>query len=121
MTAHAPPAARPAVERDAAYLLAEKLLGQPAFDPDDDLRVLARQLLRDRDREERVTTFLRERAAWFKYEYEHGGSRAHLAPREEECRWIEHAIRTGRHIQDGRPSWLISSIDVPPPSKVLHL
>ena len=42
----------PTTEREQAYLLADKLLDQPNCDPDDDLRLLARQLLRHRERAE---------------------------------------------------------------------
>ncbi len=62
---------------------------------------------------DRVCAFLRERAAWFDYEASHGGNWHHLKTREEECRWIEQAIRNGRYTEDGRPSWLVNAIVVP--------
>jgi hypothetical protein len=61
---------------------------------------------------DRVCTFLRERAAWFAYEADRGGDWKHLKTREEECRWIEQAIRNGRYREDGRPSWLVNAIPV---------
>lgn len=60
----------------------------------------------------RICAFLIERAAWFDYEARHGGDWEHLKRREEECRWIEQAIRSGRYKEDGRPSWLVNAIPV---------
>lgn len=52
------PEHRPIDERVSARLLAERLLDEPNADPDDDLRVLSRQLLR---RSEEIANF---RSLW---------------------------------------------------------
>lgn len=41
-------------EREEAYRLADRLLDEPNADPDDDLRVLARQLLRHKEAVEKL-------------------------------------------------------------------
>jgi hypothetical protein len=45
-------------EKEQAIKLAERLLDEPNADPDDDLRVLSRQLLRWRDKAILATTAL---------------------------------------------------------------
>jgi len=103
-------ASRP--ERDLAYELAERLLDAPSADPDDDLRTLARQLLRHRDREQRLPRFLAERAAWLKYEALNGGDWEHLKAKEDECLYLRRVLNTQRMFEDGRPSWLVNAIPV---------
>ncbi len=62
---------------------------------------------------ERVCQFLRERAAWLKYERDHGGDHVTMSIHESECAFLERSIRTGRYMEDGRPSWL-RDIPIPP-------
>jgi hypothetical protein len=51
-------------ERESAKNLAKVLLDEPWADPDDDLRVLSRQLLRRHEEIERLTGLLSGRARW---------------------------------------------------------
>lgn len=63
---------------------------------------------------DRVCAFLRERAAWLSYERNNGGAED-LYHASKECLAIESMIRSGRYLEDGRPSWLLNAIKVPEP------
>lgn len=62
---------------------------------------------------ERLPQYLAERAAWLKYEADHGGDRTALGLQERECRYLITVLANGRFREDGRPSWLVGRITVP--------
>lgn len=75
-------------EREQAYLLAEKLLNVPNCDPDDGLRMLSRQLLRCKERLERVE------AICHKYtEYADGRPLAYSSIGAMDCKLISEIVK----------------------------
>jgi hypothetical protein len=62
------------------------------------------------ERLERVERFLEERIAWLRYEADHGGDWQALGAMQKETAYILGAIRSGRYLDDGRPSWLVNAI-----------